>query len=101
MYIYGKSAFLLDQGNWVNLILIDFNKAFDRAAPSVILDSPMDCGASQECLYWIFNYIIDRQLRVKVGDGYSEFASISVETPPPEMKKQTKLMTCLENVQNL
>ena len=79
--IYGKIIQGVDNNNYVNVMLVDFSKAFDRAIVSKMLDPLVQQGTSYECLHWLYNFITDRMLRVNINGSYSEFIRISTGTP--------------------
>jgi len=79
--IYGHSVHLLDQGNFVNVALVDFSKAFDRACKTRVIDSLLAAGASQQCARWTFSFLSDRRVNVKLNGEVSSFISLDVGTP--------------------
>jgi hypothetical protein len=80
-YTYGKILQEIDKGDNVNLLLVDFSKAFDRAPLPKILDVLISHKASLNCITWIHSFIENRQLRVKVNSNYSNFIKVSSGTP--------------------
>jgi len=92
--IYGNIVKSLDCGNWVNTIMIDLSKAFDRVSPVAIVDALFSLGASQECLAWVFNFMSDRHVAVKFNNTISSFISHSTGTPQGSLISPI-LFTCL------
>jgi hypothetical protein len=79
--LYGSLLKLVNDGYYIDMILIDFSKAFDCAQPSVILNALAKCGASTDCIFWIYNFLSDRQQRVTSNSSSSEFQSVPSGTP--------------------
>ena len=72
--IYGQAVSRLDQGHYVNLLLIDFSKAFDRTPCSKIIDVLISCGAPIQCIFWIFNFLNQRNCFVEINGSKSELS---------------------------
>jgi len=79
--IYGHAVHLLDRGYFVNLALVDFSKAFDRACKVGIIDALLSEGASQQCVQWTYSFLSDRKVRVKTNNDVSDLVSVDVGTP--------------------
>jgi len=79
--IYGRALKHVDEGKYVNLLMVDFSKAFDRAAISRIVNQLYALKASQQCLLWISNFLQRRTVCVKYNGEVSGFQSISGGTP--------------------
>jgi len=79
--IYGHAVYNLDRGNYVNLVLVDFSKAFDRANKISIINQLLKLGATQQCALWTYSFLSNRNIRVRLGESISEFASLDVGTP--------------------
>ena len=78
---YGKIIDLVSKGYYVNMVLIDFSKAFDTATSSKILNSLFEIGANKECLVWIYNFLNKRKQRVLSNDNYSQLSEVESGTP--------------------
>jgi hypothetical protein len=79
--LYGTILKLINSGSYVDMIMIDLSKAFDCAQSSTILNALHKCGASSDCLHWIFNFITNRQQRVLFNKMASDLCQISSGTP--------------------
>jgi len=78
---YGKAIYHIDQGKYVNLVLVDLSKAFDRASKVSIIDQLLKMGATQQCAVWTYNFLSDRKIRVRLGNDFSHFVKLNVGTP--------------------
>lgn len=78
---YGRVIELISKGYYVDAILIDFSKAFDKATNSNILDSLYNLGASRECINWINQFLTGRLQHVKIGHSISTNKLVSSGTP--------------------
>ena len=58
----------LDGGNRVDVIYVDFSKAFDRVSHSRLLQILTQYGISGSLYAWIEDFLINRSMRVKVND---------------------------------
>jgi len=81
MSIYGHILQHIDEGKYVNLLLVDLSKAFDRAATSRIFNNLLSLNAPVECLHWICNFLQNRRVCVKFKGVFSEFRTISGGVP--------------------
>jgi len=79
--IYGTALEHIDAGKYVNLLLIDFSKAFDRAATSRIINQLHHLNASKQCILWIADFLQNRRVFVKYDNECSDTCSISGGTP--------------------
>lgn len=51
----------------VNVILVDFSKAFDAVPNSLLLDKLPNCGRKRFTLHWVMNWLNSRAQRVVVN----------------------------------
>lgn len=61
----------LDACMQIDVIFIDFSKAFDRVSHHKLLFKLRDVGISENVLSWIRAYLSNRQQAVRVGDAMS------------------------------
>lgn len=65
-----KWAKALDEGHQVDVVFLDFSKAFDRVPHQALLHKLCNFGISGELLNWCQDYLSNRRQRVVI-DGYS------------------------------
>ena len=65
-----KWAKALDEGHQVDVVFLDFSKAFDRVSHQALLHKLCNFGISGELLNWCQDYLSNRRQRVVI-DGYS------------------------------
>jgi hypothetical protein len=63
---------LLDTGKTVDIVYLDFSKAFDRVPHSLLLHKLERCGIYGHVLNWIAAFLSSRTFAVKVGSVLSD-----------------------------
>ncbi len=84
---------LLDEGNCVDLITIDFSKAFDKISHSKLLHKLDKYGICSNVHNWINSFLKNRSFRVSVGDCFSK--SYDIPSSVPQGSKLGPLMFLL------
>ena len=69
------------KSQFVVSVLIDFSKAFDTIAHSVIIDELYELGVGEYEIRWIRNFITRRHTAVKIGETISEYKQFSCGVP--------------------
>ena len=62
-------------------LYIDFSKTFDTVSHRKLLHKLTNYGISGNILQWFSSFLCDRKQRVKIGDVYSSYASVSSGVP--------------------
>ena len=76
-----KWAHELDQGNYLEVVYIDFSKAFDKVPHQRLLLKLSSYGVKGRLLDWIASFLSDRRLRVRVNASYSEYLPATSGVP--------------------
>ncbi|CAH8511872.1 unnamed protein product [Dicrocoelium dendriticum] len=76
-----KWANSLDAGKRMDVIYVDFSKAFDKVPHERLLFKLQAIGVSGRVLSWISDFLSDRIMRVKVNDTYSPSVLMSSGVP--------------------
>ena len=71
----------LDEGRQVDVIFLDFAKAFDRVAYDVLLQKLCNFGISGALLNWCQDYLSNREQRVVIDGVNSSWCSIPSGVP--------------------
>uniref|UniRef100_A0A7M5WZM1 Reverse transcriptase domain-containing protein n=1 Tax=Clytia hemisphaerica TaxID=252671 RepID=A0A7M5WZM1_9CNID len=71
----------LDDSNIVGTILMDLSKAYDCLPPDLLIAKLAAYGVNHNSLLFIYDYLINRYHRVKIGNSLSSFLSISMGVP--------------------
>ncbi|CAH8657915.1 unnamed protein product [Dicrocoelium dendriticum] len=71
----------LNKGQSVDVIYIDFSKAFDKVNHAVLLDRLRMCGVGGSLHKWISNFLIDRKWRVQVDNHLTDWYPSSSGVP--------------------
>ncbi len=71
----------LDRRLCVDVIYLDFSKAFDKVHHSRLLTKLQKRGIPQLIVNWIESFLLHRQQRVVLGTNYSDWAPVSSGVP--------------------
>ena len=74
-------ALALNNNHPIDVIYLDFSKAFDKVPHAALLLKLDHIGFRGQLLSWIKAYLSDRIFYVRVGDHFSDFAAISIGVP--------------------
>ena len=66
----------VDQGHSVDVILVDFQKAFDKVPKKRSLQKLSAYGIRGKVLEWIADLLSDRKMRIMVRSEYSEWFDV-------------------------
>ena len=72
---------LMDDNERVDIIYLDFKKAFDSVSHKALLYKLSMYGLSGPVLLWIEAFLTDRRQRVFIGDSYSEWCKVESGVP--------------------
>ena len=72
---------LLDSGNNIDVLYLDFSKAFDTVPHERLLAKLKSYGISNNVHLWIKSFLSDRKQRVRVNNSYSDFSPITSGIP--------------------
>ncbi|KAK4815407.1 hypothetical protein QYF61_001395 [Mycteria americana] len=68
---YDKFTCLVDEGKEVDVVFLDFSKAFDTVLYSILLDKLSSCGMSRFTVCWVKKWLDSRAQRVVVNGATS------------------------------
>ena len=68
---YDKVTHLVDEGKVVDVVFLDFSKAFDTVPHSILPDKLSNCGMSRYTVRWVKNWLKGRAQRVVVNGATS------------------------------
>jgi hypothetical protein len=71
----------IDCDRWVDVISLDFSKAFDTVSHCKLLHKLSKYGLSDSMLKWFKNFLSGRKQYVKVGDGVSTWIDVLSGVP--------------------
>ena len=71
----------LDEGSRLDVVYVDFSKAFDRVPHRRLLDKMSAYGISGNLHAWIADFLVGRRMRVKVNDCLSGWVDCSSGVP--------------------
>ena len=75
------SSIIMDEGLPVDILYFDFRKAFDTVPHHRLLVKLENIGITGETLEIIEDFLSDREMRVGVGDSFSEVLKIVSGVP--------------------
>jgi hypothetical protein len=67
----------VDNGNSVDVLYLDFSKAFDRVPKRRLISKLQHLGISENLLAWINAFLSERTFCVRVGESYSRPVRVS------------------------
>src|SRR5664279_3607795 len=71
----------LDEGYGVDVVYLDFRKAFDSVPHRRLVKKLKKCGLSDTYLKWIFEFLTKRKMRVKVNGRDSNWVDVISGVP--------------------
>jgi hypothetical protein len=71
----------IDTGEYVDVVYIDFRKAFDSVVHSKLLHKCEKYGISGKLLSYLKNFLGNRYQRVKIGNTFSDWSRVLSGVP--------------------
>ena len=72
---------LLDAGQNVDIIFLDFAKAFDRVRHDLLHKKLITYGVGDSNIKWIMNFLRDREQRVSISGDFSSWSKVKSGVP--------------------
>ncbi|CAM5107791.1 unnamed protein product [Natator depressus] len=67
----------VDMGNPVDIVYLDFQKAFDKVPHQKFLNEVRSQGISGEILSWISKWLKDGKQRIGINDQFSQWREVN------------------------
>ena len=79
--VYDKLTELIDDGKSIDIVYLDFKKAFDSIPHERLLIKMKGYGIKGNTLKWVRSFLTDRKQRVRVGNDYSNKTKVTSGIP--------------------
>ena len=81
LFFYGRVAKWVDAGQVVDVVFLDFAKAFDVVSHGLLVDKLTSLGFDRHIIGWIRSFVMDRTMVVSVEGALSTTRSITSGVP--------------------
>ena len=71
----------VDEGRAVDVVYLDFSKAFDTVSHDVLLGKLRKCGLDEWLVRWIENWLYGRTQRVVISGASSSWRLVTSDVP--------------------
>jgi len=72
---------ILDNGFGIDVIYLDYRKAFDTVPHSRLISKLQGCGIHGQLLQWIEAFLVGRSMRIMVSGSSSSWVKVSSGVP--------------------
>ena len=79
--VYDKLTELIDDGKSIDIVYLDFRKAFDSIPHERLLVKMKGYGINGNVIGWVRSFLADRKQRVRVGNSYSNKSDVTSGIP--------------------
>uniref|UniRef100_A0A670J7Z7 Reverse transcriptase domain-containing protein n=1 Tax=Podarcis muralis TaxID=64176 RepID=A0A670J7Z7_PODMU len=78
---FDRITSLVDEGNAVDVVYLDFSKAFDKVPHDILVKKLVKCGLDYATTQWICNWLTDRTQRVLINGSSSSWRRVTSGVP--------------------
>uniref|UniRef100_A0A670KJT9 Reverse transcriptase domain-containing protein n=1 Tax=Podarcis muralis TaxID=64176 RepID=A0A670KJT9_PODMU len=78
---FDRITSLVDEGNAVDVVYLDFSKAFDKVPHDILVKKLVKCGLGYATTQWICNWLTDRTQRVLINGSSSSWRRVTSGVP--------------------
>ena len=81
LLVYGEVARLVDAGRVVDMVYLDFSKAFDLVSHQILIEKLIALGFHRDVVGWIRSFLLGRSMSVLVSGGMSRSETVTSGVP--------------------
>ena len=78
---FDRVTSLVDAGNAVDIVYLDFSKAFDKVPHGILVRKLVKTGLDKVMIQWICNWLADRTQRMLINGSSSSWREVTSAVP--------------------
>ena len=81
LFFFDRVTSLVDAGNGVGIVYLDFSKVFDKVPHDILVKKLVKTGLYKVMIQWICNWLADRTQRVLINGSSSSWREVTSSVP--------------------